>query len=578
LAASLAGHGLSLRAVYDWGLGAPTPPLAAAGLTLLGLAILTLAWRESLLHSGAPPAWLPLPAVVGSVTLTLILWVGLQKREMDYLDSTTQNAVNSLAAAVNLELQTQTNLVDRIARRWSRVAGNEVVWEVDATTHLVEAPACIAVSLVRLDGTTEWLHALPGSGRSLDFVHTADPVRAAALAQAQRAGAPVLSATLAQGLAGPGFAIYAPIYREGEVSAFVVGEYGYLRTFSDLVAQRLKLLPDYRCQVEVGGQTVFESGGYDLPHDGSDRAIDATYQIFDRRIRLGLAPSAELIRRERRYLPEVALVAGFGISFLLGLSVHLARAAYTSLRTAERSNRRLQAENEERRRIEAMLKVSDERLRLALDSTQIGIFEWNLASNQMYHSPGLWTMLGYQPGHITGGHDGWLELIHEEDLPAYRAAVERQVAGEVTFIDPEYRVRSGAGEWRWLYARAKTVARAPNGAPLRIIGTLQDVTARKRSEAALRESQAETRKLSFVASRTDNLVIIGRPDGTIDWVNESFTRVLEYQLHEVRGRRPETFLVGPETSPRAVRRIAAAMGGGFGVTCDVATYSKSGRK
>src|SRR5690606_5952313 len=97
-AASLAGHGLSLRAVYDWGLGAPTPPLAAAGLTLLGLAILTLAWRESLLHSGAPPAWLPLPAVVGSVTLTLILWVGLQKREMDYLDSTTQNAVNSLAA------------------------------------------------------------------------------------------------------------------------------------------------------------------------------------------------------------------------------------------------------------------------------------------------------------------------------------------------------------------------------------------------------------------------------------------------------------------------------------------------
>src|SRR5262249_58422116 len=110
---------------------------------------------------------------------------------------------------------------------------------------------------------------------------------------------------------------------------------------------------------------------------------------------------------DRRYLPELALGAGFGISLLLGLSVHLARSARAGQRSAELSNKKLFAENEERRRIEARLKVSDERLRLALDSTQIGIFEWSVAAGHVFFNPGLLALLGYghgrQPAAGPGG-------------------------------------------------------------------------------------------------------------------------------------------------------------------------------
>ncbi|MCC5025454.1 MAG: PAS domain S-box protein [Candidatus Synoicihabitans palmerolidicus] len=263
---------------------------------------------------------------------------------------------------------------------------------------------------------------------------------------------------------------------------------------------------------------------------------------------------------------------------LLGLSVHLARTALTSLRTAKLSSNRLVAENEERRRVEAMLKVSDERLRLALDSTQIGIFEWSRPSNQLYYSPGLWTMLDYVPGEIANTPGAWTALIHQDDLAGYKKAVELQLAGEKTFIAPEYRLRTGKGDWRWIYARSKTVARAPSGAPQRIIGTLQDITDRKAAEAALRESQAATRKLSLVAARTDNLVIITSPVGTVEWVNESFTRVMEYDLDEIHGLTPDSFIGGPDTKPRSIRRIRAAMFKGVGVTTDIVNYSKSGRK
>ena len=58
-----------------------------------------------------------------------------------------------------------------------------------------------------------------------------------------------------------------------------------------------------------------------------------------------------------------------------------------------------------------MLKVSDERLRLALDSTQIGIFEWNLTSNSLYYSPGVWSMLGYPAEAIVPTPEYWVALI-----------------------------------------------------------------------------------------------------------------------------------------------------------------------
>jgi len=94
----------------------------------------------------------------------------------------------------------------------------------------------------------------------------------------------------------------------------------------------------------------------------------------------------------------------------------------------------------------------------------------------------------------------------------------------------------------------------------------------------LRVSQATTRKLSLVASKTDNLVIIARPDGTIDWVNESFERVMEYPLAEISGRNPTAFMIGPETSARTIRRIKVATKNGEVISTDIVNYSKSGRK
>ena len=115
---TLLGYGVDMRAVYSWGTATATSPVAAVALLLLGLALILLAWRESVKETGGWPAWSPMPAVIGCLTLTVILSVGLRERERTYVQQKTQNAAESLAVAIHGGLDQQLNLLERLARRF----------------------------------------------------------------------------------------------------------------------------------------------------------------------------------------------------------------------------------------------------------------------------------------------------------------------------------------------------------------------------------------------------------------------------------------------------------------------------
>jgi PAS domain S-box-containing protein len=571
---TIGGYFLGMPAVCRWGSEAALPETTAIMLVLLGLSSLAVAWREQQGSSPGAPAWLPMPVMIGSAALTAVLWLGLREAESLHLATGTQIALRDFAASVGRTLQRHRDALERLARRHAEqnFTGSEADWSDEARIWRQDAPGCFAVVLIEPTLRTTATDAPQSAEHLIGLDHGADPVRASALQRAAQSGSAEVTGTLKYA-AGPGFALYAPILDDG-IRGYVGADFLYRRFFGS-IQRELKLQDQYRVVVFVGGEEVYADA-----HNTPGPLVHELQEIFDvadRRIRVAVTPSAEYLQKNRRHLPEFALAAGCGITLLLGLSVHLSRTARSGLRAAKQSNQQLLAENDERRRVEEMLKVSDERLRLALDSTQIGIFEWNLPANRLYYSDGVWAMLGYSPASIPATPEAWAALIHPADLTGYRAAVEKQLTGETPFIDPEYRVRAANLEWRWIYARARSVATSPAGRPERIIGTLQDITARKRAEEALRQSQATTRKLSLVASRTDNLVIIASPDGTIEWVNESFERVMEYRLDEVVGRSP-AFMIGPETSIRTVRQIQVAMRRGEGLSTDLVNYSKSGKK
>jgi PAS domain S-box-containing protein len=577
---TLTGYATGLSTICRWGAAEPMSAVSAVALLLLGFALLGLAWRENEKLTAELPWWLPLPVVIFSATLTLVLCTGLREQEVLYLGTNTQRAIDNFASAVTHELDRETGAFERIAGKWGQTGDQATaVWETDATTQLSSdtSPGCVAIEWIDPSLHTRWVYPKVGNEDAIDFDHAADPVRADALEAARLNAALAISGTVQLPTRGPGFVLYAPVYHSGKLAGFTAGEFVY-QPFFNAITRRLNLPGNYYCAVEIAGQRVYDVNA-DRVQAGDPHALDKIFSLADRRMRVTLTPLPEFLRQNRRYLPEFALIAGLGITLLLGLSVHLARSAHAGQRAAELSNQKLIAENEERRRVEAMLKISDERLRLALDSTQIGIFEWQISTNKFYSSPSIWVMLGYDPAKQSPSPKIWADLIHPEDLPRCKEVWDQQRRGETPFIDPEFRVRAADGSWHWVYVRSRSLApTGAAGAPTRIISTIQNITARKEAELALRQSQAATRKLSLVAAKTDNLVLIGSPDGCIEWVNESFTRVMEYSLEEIAGRNPANFLVGPETKPRTIRRIRAAMTRGQGFSTDIINYSKSGKK
>jgi PAS domain S-box-containing protein len=581
---TLLAYSIDLPSVHAWGSAIPTSPLSALTLVVVGFALTLLAWRESVQRDGQAPAWSPVPAVVICLALTVILWIGLRGREQSYVLQSTQTRTEQFALQGKDLIEKQTIQLERLARAWGDLpAVPSAAWETLAQRHFASGARELGgVALTFIDASRHPVWSFPPESSRSPLTTPPGAATDHRLASAPATNTEGPSASLGVRVPGPngsetGLAVYAPVTRSGKLAGFLVAEYSARSFFRHLASARLRLEPEYAVSVSIGDEPVLRPARAEAFRTGGV-TVERTYSIADRRVRIRLSPTEATVSALRRNLPELALSAGIGITFLLGLSVHLARRARAGQRAAELSTARLLAENEQRHRIEARLKVSDERLRVALDSTQVGIFEWSVAAGHVYYSPGLWAMLGYDHARMPSTVEVWQSLIHPEDMPVYRRRTESQLTGVASFIEPEYRVRNRDGDWRWVYTRAKSVATTPEGRPIRIVGTVQDITARREAELALRESQAEARKLSLVAAKTDSPVLIALPDGRIEWANEAFCRVMEYSLDEVIGANPLHFLVGPETNPRTIARIRSAMTRGAGISTDVVNYSKSGRK
>ena len=112
-----------------------------------------------------------------------------------------------------------------------------------------------------------------------------------------------------------------------------------------------------------------------------------------------------------------------------------------------------------------------------------------------------------------------------------------------------------------------------DGPPV-FVGYLRDITDRKAAEAAAQAAQ----KLALVARYTENAVVITDPSGLVEWVNEGFTRITGYSADEVVGKKPGSFLQGPETDPATVEMIRRHVRAGEGCRTEIVNYAKDGRK
>lgn len=150
-------------------------------------------------------------------------------------------------------------------------------------------------------------------------------------------------------------------------------------------------------------------------------------------------------------------------------------------------------EQRERERIQAeeALMESEKRLKLVIQGSNDGFWDWDMKTGEVRHSDRWAEMLGYRPDEIVPSVRSWKSLVHPDDIPAAMQVFREHLDGLRSQYRIEYRMRNKAGEWLWILDRGKVVEWDGNGAPLRMSGTATDISERKRVEEEKKSLQNE---------------------------------------------------------------------------------------
>ncbi len=154
----------------------------------------------------------------------------------------------------------------------------------------------------------------------------------------------------------------------------------------------------------------------------------------------------------------------------------------------------------ERKRIETALSESEERLRMALEAAGMGVRELDLITDTAYSTPEAERIFG-RDEERDASFVKWFSNVHPEDQPKVRASWERARSGPGNDIEHEFRFRRPDGRWIWVGTHARLEFK--DGRPVRTIGVIQDITARKEVEIALRSltETLEARVREEIAAR-----------------------------------------------------------------------------
>ncbi|MFA6201712.1 MAG: sensor domain-containing diguanylate cyclase [Gallionella sp.] len=132
------------------------------------------------------------------------------------------------------------------------------------------------------------------------------------------------------------------------------------------------------------------------------------------------------------------------------------------------------------------LHQSEERWKFALEGAGEGVWDWSIPQNTVTLSPRYKEIVCYSDEDTTAHQTTWHQHIHPDDRAEVDASIQNYLAGNGTSYYNEHRILCRDGAVKWVLARGMIVSHGANGKPLRMIGTLSDITVRKNIDERLR--------------------------------------------------------------------------------------------
>jgi len=393
----------------------------------------------------------------------------------------------------------------------------------------------------------------PTNRRALGFDSLSEPTRRAAMERARDTASVAMSDRLSlvvddtEGDVQAGFMLYVPVFATGvppgDVEARRKAVTGYVHgalRVKDFMRSAFAEAPEKVAFELYDGETIspdallFASrelgGGPDTEH----RArffCHTPLKLYGKTWSLAFRSTPQFEAGQAPNQPWIILAAGLAISILVFLlmrsqqnvaakSAALAESLATSLRDSKQA--------------EEAIRTSEERFRIAAENLTDVIYDWNLREKVDWHGD-IDGILGYAAGEFPRTIEAWAATLHPEDQDRVLAALEAHVRGEAPYF-AEYRVKRRDGEWRWWTARG-TALRDEQGEPYRMIGSISDITERRRTEDALRESEQENARKAELLWQAPVIAAFHDRDNNIVWANRAYEEATGHLLKDLVGRK-----------------------------------------
>lgn len=209
---------------------------------------------------------------------------------------------------------------------------------------------------------------------------------------------------------------------------------------------------------------------------------------------------------------------------------------------------------------EVKLRDTEERYRLVSEAAMEVIWDIDLATQEMTFNEAITAVLRHRPEDVRHTAQWWRDQVHPEDYERVSTALGDLVAGGDGRYVGEHRFRRGDGTYADIYTRCQ-VMRDSAGRPIRLVGSLMDLSELKLSDAALRESEAISR--SIVDASIDCVMLLAL-DGTLQFMNRSGVSGMEVSDVSVLYGRPWEGLWPTQSRSLVRKALAKARGGGVG--------------
>lgn len=181
----------------------------------------------------------------------------------------------------------------------------------------------------------------------------------------------------------------------------------------------------------------------------------------------------------------------------------------------------------ERKLSEEALKESEARLRLALESAQMEIWDWNIVTNEMVYSEQLAPMFGLPRGTYHSTYEAFLNAVYPEDRESVQEAVARAI-GERADYAVEFRVLCPDGTLNWIGNKGQVYC-DEKGKPIRMVGVAMNISDRKLAEEALRQTEE---RYHSIFKNSDEGLFQTAPDGRYLSANPALARIYGYSSPE----------------------------------------------